>query len=176
MSGELPPEEWCRNIRMSCHSFMELVDRIRVKVAPNCEPFRKDTIGAEKRVAMVLYYLKDQGSLRMTANTFGVSIATVSVSLRRVCCAINTNLGPELIKFPSTAEELKHAANKFYSKFSFPQVIGCIDGTHIPIKQPIENSHDYFCYKMRYSLNCQAICDEKGSFIDVEIKWPGSVH
>ena len=127
-------------------------------------------------MAMVLYYLKDQGSLSMTANTFGVSIATVSVSLRRVCCAINTILGPELIKFPSTAEELKHAANKFYSKFSFPQVIGCIDGTHIPIKQPIENSHDYFCYKMRYSLNCQAICDEKGSFIDVEIKWPGSVH
>ncbi|XP_057314890.1 putative nuclease HARBI1 isoform X1 [Hydractinia symbiolongicarpus] len=32
------------------------------------------------------------------------------------------------------------------------------------------------CYKMKYSVNCQAICDEKGYLIDLEIKWPGSVH
>ena len=34
---------------------------------------------------MTLYYLKDQGSLRMTANSFGVAICTLSVVLRKVC-------------------------------------------------------------------------------------------
>ena len=62
------------------------------------------------------------------------------------------------------------------NRFGFPQVIGCIDGTHIPIKQPSENAHDYYSYKMCYSLNVQGICDAFGRFINVEVKWPGSVH
>ena len=64
----------------------------------------------------------------------------------------------------------------FLQKFGFPQVIGVIDGTHIPIQQPVANKHDYFCYKQFYSINCQAICDANGYFIDVEVKWPGSIH
>ena len=168
--------EWQKNLRMPVDVFMELVNTIRTHIAPDSESFRKDTISAEKRVAMVLYYLKDQGSFRMTANTFGVSVASVSVSLRIVCNAINEGMGPKLIHFPTTVEEIKKASASFEAKFGFPQAIGCVDGTHIPIRQPVENPHDYFCYKMKYSLNCQAICDEKGTFSDVEIRWPGSVH
>ncbi|XP_057290960.1 putative nuclease HARBI1 [Hydractinia symbiolongicarpus] len=175
-SGALLEQEWCQNLRMDYPTFMNLVDKIRVEVEPAHNSFRIDTLSAEKRTAMVLYYLKDQGSLRMTCNTFGVSLATLSKSLRSVCGAINDILGPELIKFPRTEAELKHAATLFESKFGFPQAIGCVDGTHIPIKRPTENAQEYFCYKMKYSLNCQAICDEKGCFIDVEVKWPGSVH
>ena len=85
-------------------------------------------------------------------------------------------LGPELIKFPSTKEEIERITAAFEAKFGFSQVIGCIDGTHIPIKQPNENPHDYFCYKMKYSLNVQAICDEKGLFTDVDVSLPGSLH
>ena len=62
-----------------------------------------------KRVAMVLYYLKDPRSFWMTSNTFGVSLATLSRSLQMVCYAINKILGPTLIKFPSTIEEIKSA-------------------------------------------------------------------
>ena len=59
---------------MDFGSFMKLTDMLRIFVTPNPKAFRKDVISAEKRVALVLYYLKDQGSLRMAANTFGVSM------------------------------------------------------------------------------------------------------
>ncbi|XP_066928363.1 putative nuclease HARBI1 [Clytia hemisphaerica] len=89
---------------------------------------------------------------------------------------VSRNLRKELIKFPTEKDDVERTSAQFFERFGFPQVIGCVDGTHIPIKQPTEVPHDYFSYKMYYSLNCQAICDAYGRFIDVEIKWPGSVH
>ena len=57
------------------------------------------------------------------------------------------------------------------------QAFGCIDGTHIPIAGSSEHSHDYyFCYKQFHSLSVQAVYDYKGAFMDIECKWPGSVH
>lgn len=61
-------------------------------------------------------------------------------------------------------------------KFGFPQAFACIDGTHIPIKQPTENAHDFFSYKMKYTINVQGVCDCRGVFIDVDMRWPGSLH
>ena len=54
-----------------------------------------------------------------------------------------------------TGEEIQEATAAFEMKFGFPQVLGCVCGTYIPIIQPSSNSHDYFSYKMKYSLNFQ---------------------
>ena len=35
----------------------------------------------------------------------------------------------------------------FEVKFGMPQVFGAIDGTHISIQRPTENSQDFFSYK-----------------------------
>ena len=137
---------------------------------------RQDVITLEKRVGITLYYLKDQGSYGMTANAFGVSIPAVSNAVKEICRIISRNLSEKLIKYPITKQEVEDMNEKFLKKFGFPRVIGCIDGTHIPIKQPSENAHDYFSYKMKYTLNVQAICDHSGKFIDVDMKWPGSLH
>ena len=50
------------------------------------------------------------------------------------------------------------------------QAFGCIDGTHIHIKRPIENSQDYYNYKQFVPLNVQAACDSRGRFMGVECK------
>ena len=71
---------------------------------------------------------------------------------------------------------MKEKITEFETKFGMNQAFGCIGGTHISTVCPSEHSHDYFCYKQFHSLNVQAVCDYKGAFMDVECKWPGSVH
>ena len=133
---------------------------------------RNDVITVKKRIATTLYYLKDQVSLRVTANLFG----TASVAVHEICSILPKNIAPNLIRFSIEKDDVSEIARKFLKRFGFPQVIGCVGGTHIPIKQPSENSHDCFSYKMSYLICCQAICDAYGQFTNVEIRWPGSVH
>ena len=156
---------------------MALADELRDYLEPSDDcPRAGYVLSVEKQLAMTLYFLKDQGSLRMTGNTFGVAVCTLSVVLRKVCALITWELGPRYISLPATEEEMDQLRKSMEDKFGFPQTFACIDGTHIPIKQPSENAHDFFSYKMKYTINVQGVCDCRGMFIDVDVRWPGSLH
>ena len=177
MIGEDVPD-WCwkKNFRMSKECFLELADELRPFLAPNPHSPNRRALSTEKRLAITLYYLKDTGSLWMTANAFGIHQCTASKHIHSVCEAIDMILGPKYLHLPRNTEEMRRKVSEFEIKFGMTQAYGCIDGTHIPLKRPPQNSQDYFCYKQYFSLNIQAICDSKGYFMDVECKWPGSVH
>ena len=132
-------------------------------------------IDVGKQVAVVLYCLADEGRMRKTANAFGIAKYTVSKIIYRFTKGINIYLGPKFIKLPITEEEVTESC-RLILEHGFPQCIGAIDGTHIPIKRPSDNSSAYINRKGRYSLNIQAVVDHNYCFIDALIKWPGSVH
>ena len=176
LTGISPPESWKKNFRLNNYLFNELVNLLRPFLSPNPMSPNYRAIPIEKRIALTLYYLKDTGSLGMTANSFGVAICTASKVIAEVCEAITKVIGPQYIYLPKSEQEMKSKVAEFESKFGMTQAFGCIDGTHIPIQRPLVNSQDYFCYKQFFSLSVQAICDYRGYFMDVDCRWPGSVH
>ena len=80
----------------------------------------------------------------MTANTFGIAHCTVCKIVLQVCIAIVDELGPSLISLPKTEDDMKVKVSKFECKFGMKHAFGCIDGTHIPIRRPLESSQEYY--------------------------------
>ena len=124
---------------MTKESFMKLLAKISSLIPPKSNSSNYRLLSAEKKLAITSYYLKDTGSLWITANAFGLHQCTISKILIEVCDAINKVAGPEYLFLSRNEEEMKKVVSKFELNFGLLQAFGCIDGSHIEIKRPIEN-------------------------------------
>ena len=160
---------------MSEASFYMICEELRPYLTKQTTKLRKP-VSVETQVAATLYYLADEGRMRKVTSSFGLGRTTVSKVIRRVTSVISEKLGAKYIVLPKTKQEVEEHARNFYNRYGFPQCIGAIDGTHIKIKRPVDNPTDYVNRKGNFTLNCQGTVGYNYCFIDVLIKWPGSVH
>ena len=123
----------------------------------------------EQRVAITLWKLATNIEFR----TVGQS--TVGKIVIETAAMITTHLLPRFVQIPK-GEQLNKIIDDFESERGFPQAVGVIDGTHIPIIRPEESFTDYYNRKGYYSVFMQAVVDCYGLFMEVYIGWPGRVH
>ena len=85
-----------------------------------------------EKIVITWHYMKDNASIGMTSNSFGVTIVFAVIAEGR--WTISSYMGPKFISLPKHKAELKVKVDEFEAKFGMKKVFGFIDGTHIPIK------------------------------------------
>ena len=165
--------EWKQNFRVSRATFHFLC----VKLQPYLERHHvlREPLSVEQRVAIALWRLGTNIEYRTISHLFGVGLSTACVPVHDVCNAIVEHLAAQYISIP-TGQGLQRIVNGFSTKWGFPQCIGAIDGSHIPIIAPKENPLDYYNRKGYHSVVLQALVDHEYKFMDVYVGWPGSVY
>ena len=81
----------------------------------------------------------------------------------------------EYIKFP-IGQDQRDAICGFESRWGFPQCVGAVDGSHIPVRPPALNYTNYYNHKGWYSILVQAVVDHEYLFRNLNVGWPGCVH
>ena len=160
---------------MSRDTFRMLCDELRPHIERQTTVFR-EAISVEARVAITIWRLATNVEYRTIASLFGVGRSTVGEIVLDTCDAIANHLLPRYVCVPSDPAALHDIVDGFRECWGFPQTIGAIDGTHIPIIRPAESSADYYNRKGFYSVIMQALVDYRGLFMDINVGWPGKVH
>ena len=173
IAGNWSDREWKQNFRVSRATFNFLCRELKCFLER--QHVVREPLSTEQRIAICLWRLGTNVDYRTISHLFGVGVSTVCVVLHDFCCAVVTHMAAKYIKVP-TGPQLRKITDGFYTKWGFPQCIGAIDGSHIPIIAPKENPLDYYNRKGYHSVLLQALVDHEYRFLDVYVGWPGSVH
>jgi hypothetical protein len=130
----------------------------------------------EQKIGASLWFLATGESFRSIGERFGMGESTISYALRDFFDVIIEKFLVEKIRFPNTELEINKITNGFKKLGRISNVIGIIDGSHIPVKAPHLFPIDYFNRKGYYSIVLQAVVDHKKKFLDICVGWPGSTH
>ncbi|KAK7907081.1 hypothetical protein WMY93_015693 [Mugilogobius chulae] len=171
---EFSGTEWIENFRMTRASFMKLCCMMEDVMRPELVTVRAP-IPVNMRVAIVLYKLASCSEYRVIANQFGVHKSTVLKFMHIFCNGMLKSVIQQLIKQP-TLEEAREISSRFEKKFKLPQIIGCIDGTHVPILPPCDGYKDFVNRKGWPSYVLQAVVDDMYRLADERLHQLSSHH
>lgn len=156
---EFTDVEWRENFRMSRASFYKLCKIVEPFMSPEAICVRAP-VPFLMRVAIVLYKLSSCGEYRVVANQFGVHKSSVKKFVYMFCRCVVEKAITKFIRIP-TYEEAVMTSNRFRQVYGLPQVIGCVDGSHIPILPPSEGYRDFINRKGWASYVLQGVVDDQ---------------
>lgn len=156
-------EDWLENFRISRPTFEYICNRLRKYLAPAETQVREPT-SVEKQVAVALYKLASCAEYRIIANQFGISKSSVHKYLYAFCNAVNIEFN-DYLTMPNELEVMD-ITREFESICGIPNIIGAIDGTHVPILPPKDGYRDFINRKGWPSYNVLAIVDNAYMYVE----------
>lgn len=165
--------EFLNKYRISKSGFERLCDMVR----PDCQQrtHRSCALSVAEISALGLRYFATGSFHSVIGETMGISQPATHAAIDKFCTSIDSHFR-EMVTFPTDADSLQRKKRDFYRLGNFPNVIGCVDGTHIPIEKPNANEQRFVNRKYFHSINVQCICEPNGRLTNVVAQWPGSCH
>ncbi|XP_061486131.1 uncharacterized protein LOC133386491 [Rhineura floridana] len=161
---------WLANFRMTRATLYETADLLRPHLERQGTNMRS-AIPVEKRLAVAVWWLATMECYWEVAVNFGLGKSTIGEIVVEVCLAIEHVLLSRTVNIGNPQEIMNG-----FLKMGFPQVVGVVDGCHIPIMAPAGQGEEYINRKGFYSILLQGTCDHTGRFINIEVGWSGRNH
>ena len=136
---------------------------------------RSNALAVDSQLLTALHFYSTGSFQWMVGRSTGMSQSAVSKVVDGVTQAL-CKLAKVAITFPTNQQQLTANKLAFHGIAGFPNVVGCIDGTHVRIKAPSEAEEAYVNRKGVHTVNIQAVCDADMKVTNVVAKWPGSAH
>jgi DDE superfamily endonuclease len=177
----LNDREFLFHFRMSRECFWELVSLL--KNHPNFNRVDGDSRGscprpAEQQLLVLLKYFGSDGNSASSFNIgafFGISYGNVK-SCRLSALQALLTLEDRTYFWPDS-EERKQIANRIREAYLFPNCVGLIDGTLLPLAtRPLLHGENYLSRKRFYAIVMLVVCDDQSRILYYHVGWPGSVH
>lgn len=151
-----PEDMFIDRFRVSKASFVKLLSLIKSQLTREVTQLRTPLEPA-KRLAIALRYYATGAPFAVLADNFGIGVSTLRETVWEVTDLFLSTLPAPC--FPTTKSAILETALIFNRKHTFPDVVGCVDGTHIPIIPPLKDREDYWCYKQFYNIIFLGVCD-----------------
>jgi hypothetical protein len=165
---------------MSRPAFEALVSDLSPYIKAGKSRNKSQNLCARMKIGVALYCFAHGGSGENLSSVSGLSKAIALKYVHHIAKLITTKIahkwmGNAIIdSLPNYMEEVR---SRFHSRHAFPNVGGCIDGTHVPYTPNSgECEEDFKNYKNWTSLLCIAFINSFYLFVDIDVAWPGRMH
>uniref|UniRef100_A0A0A1XSF3 Putative nuclease HARBI1 n=2 Tax=Zeugodacus cucurbitae TaxID=28588 RepID=A0A0A1XSF3_ZEUCU len=161
------------NFRLSNDAFMYVFDNIK----ETCPYQLSSSISPMLKLCCILRFLAHESYQQTVGNDFilGFAQPTVSLILNEKLPILETTICSLWIKTDISEQHKQLTRRKFYTNSGVPNLVGCVDGTHVAIIAPSENRHLYLNRKGFFSINAMIACDHDMVIRCVDARY-GSSH
>lgn len=178
-ADSLSDKEFKFHFRVSREAFWELVLLLQ-----NHEAFQRTSRKGRgpkppsHQLLILLKYYGCEGNCASSiaiSNFFGIGAGVVDGCRNKALEAL-MSLESQVYFWP-TADERKAIASRIKEQYLFPNCVGLIDGTLLPLAyKPILHGENYLSRKKFYALVALVVCDDQARVLYYHVGWPGSVH
>lgn len=169
-----------RKIRLRTLSVIVTLSRlllqIRLSKLNNLVGPHRRPLPTEDSLLLTVRLLSNQESFHGTGDSFGVSKGHAHRTFIKIVQSIST-IQADYIMWREGVNDMENLGkfNQSRGPGSFPNVFGCVDGSHIAILG--SKGDDSYCNrKGPHSIIRHRIRNFEGEFINVNAGWPGSCH